>query len=377
MGGNIYSQYNNEKNMTINIESNKVCYFPGEIMYGTITLFPFMESFQKILDNPKLNITITELKRYSYSTGGKHKHTVIKEEENNLVGTTINFGNFVSMDSSKSFQVPFSIPIPIYTYPSINFFYNGYVKHFIIVELPDIQAKRTKMFVVKNILPNNLDNSLLRNMIEENKEYKKSKLFFGKGSCLLNIKIPKNYFFYNEKIPFEVNIDYTNLKMEIKSIKVSLRRNARKNNYQDYSEVQRNEINELNKKNYNLEKGLNNFHISDFLEFPTSSDYNSVYPPNVYLSFEEHGLTEVNDTKFEYNLFPSTINGLVSVDYFIALKIYFDSLFTFNEELLIPIYFCVKPENNYSMNPMIIPGDSSSIASTKIDNSINTNFAPK
>ena len=89
--------------------------------------------------------------------------------------------------------------------------------------------------------------------------------------------------------------------MEIKSIKVSLRRNARKNNYQDYSEVQRNEINELNKKNYNLEKGLNNFYISDFLEFPTSSDYNSVYPPNVYLSFEEHGLTEVNDTKFEYN----------------------------------------------------------------------------
>ena len=212
------------------------------------------------------------------------------------------------------------------------------------------------MFVVKNILPNNLDNSLLRNMIEENKEYKKSKLFSDKGSCLLNIKMPKNYFFYNEKIPFEVNIDYTNLKMEIKSIKVSLRRNARKNNYQDYSEVQRNEINELNKKNYNLEKGLNNFHISDFLEFPTSSDYNSVYPPNVYLSFEEHGLTEVNDTKFEYNLFPSTINGLVSVDYFIALKIYFDSLFTFNEELLIPIYFCVKPENNYSMNPMIIPG---------------------
>jgi hypothetical protein len=114
-------------------------------MYGTLTLFPFMESFQKILDNPKLNITITELKRYSYSTGGKHKHTVIKEEENNLVGTTINFGNFVSMDSSKSFQVPFSIPIPIYTYPSINFFYNGYVKHFIIVELPDIQAKRTKI----------------------------------------------------------------------------------------------------------------------------------------------------------------------------------------------------------------------------------------
>jgi hypothetical protein len=337
MGGDMYSKYNNEKNMSINIESNKVCYFPGEIMSGTITLFPFIQSFEKIMDNPKLNITIAELKRYSYQAGsGKHKHTVVREEEKNIASTSIDFGALVTMNYSEGFKVPFSIQIPYNAYPSIKFSLNGYAKHFIIIELPDIKAKRTKMFVIKNNFPNNIDNTLLRNMIEENKEYKKSKLFSDKGSCLLNIKMPKNYFFYNEKI----------------------------------------------KKKFDSEKGLNNLHISDFLEFPTSSDYISVYPPKVYETFEEHGLLEIDDSKFLYNLYPSTYNGLVSVDYFISVKIYFDTSLTFDEEFFVPIYFSANFPNNCNMNPMINPGVSSSIpyvSSNNIycNNNIYANFTPQ
>ena len=377
MGGDMYSKYNNEKNMSINIESNKVCYFPGEIMSGTITLFPFIQSFEKIMDNPKLNITIAELKRYSYQAGsGKHKHTVVREEEKNIASTSIDFGALVTMNYSEGFKVPFSIQIPYNAYPSIKFSLNGYAKHFIIIELPDIKAKRTKMFAIKNNFPNNIDNTLLRNMIEENKEYKKSKLFSDKGSCLLNIKMPKNYFFYNEKIPFEVNLDHSNLKMDIKYITVSLFRMARKNNYQDYSKIVRDSIDDLNKKKFDSEKGLNNLHISDFLEFPTSSDYISVYPPKVYESFEEHGLLEIDDSKFLYNLYPSTYNGLVSVDYFISVKIYFDTSLTFDEEFFVPIYFSANFPNNCNMNPMINPGVSSSIpyVSSNIGNNNNINF---
>ena len=360
MGGDA-SKYNNEKNLSINIESNKVCFFPGEIMSGTITLFPFIQSFEKITANPKLTIIITELKHYSYTSGsGKHKHTVHVNEERNLVDTSIDFGNFVSMNYSAGFKIPFSVQIPDDAYPTMNFGFD-YVKHLFKVELPDVEAKRTKIIAIKNNFPNNRDNTLLTELIEENKEYKKSKLFFDKGSCLLNIKMPKNYFFYNEKIPFEINLDCSNLKMEIKSIKVSLLRKARTNKKKDYSQAFSTYSKTINHKIINLEKGLNNYHISDFLEFPTSSDYNSVYPPTVYKSFDEHGLFEVNDSKLKFYLYPSSINGLLSVDYFIELNINFDSSLTFDEEFLVPIYFSANFENNSKMNPMINQEASSSI----------------
>jgi len=363
MGGDIYSKYNNEKDVTINIESNKVCYFPGEIMSGTITLLPLLQPFEKIIANPKLNITITEFKYFSYSRqGGKHSSTVTRREEKNLVNTSIDFGALMTPDYSAGFKVPFSIQIPNDAYPTIKFTYKGHVKHYFIVELPDLNAKRTKMFVIKINFPNNVDNTLLRNMIEENKEYKKSKLFFNKGSCLLNIKMPKNYFFYNEKIPLVINLDCSNLKMEIKSIRISLFRKPRKNNYKDYSKTEvciSGEI--INQKLIDLEKGLNNYHISDFIEFPTTSDYNSVYPPKVYSSFDEYGLLELNDSNFSFYLFPSTVNGLLTVDYFINLKIYFNSSLTIDEEFSVPIYFSSNIENNNNMNPMYNQGYSSSI----------------
>ena len=370
MGGE-YPKFNNEKNLTINIESNKVCYFPGEIMSGTITLFPFLASFEKIKANPKLEIIIAELKHYCYSTGSKHHNKVSRDENRNLVNTSIDFGSLVTSDFSAGFKVPFSIQIPNDAYPTLCF-RGGYVKHCLIVELPDLDAKKGKMFAIKNNFPNNVDNTLLRNMIEVNKECKKTKLFFEIGSCLFNFKMPKNYFFYNEKIPFEINIDCSNLKMEIKAVKISLFRISRLNDSHNYSKIARSSEEKLNEKKINLEKGLNNnYHVSDFIEFPTSSDYNSVYPPNVYSSFEEHGLVEIDDSKFEYKLYPSSINGLVSVDYFIGLRIYFDSSFTLDEEFSLPIYFSSNFENNYNnnyksnsnynMNPMVNQGVSDSV----------------
>jgi hypothetical protein len=383
MGGDA-SKYNNEKNLRINIESNKVCYFPGEIMTGTITLFPFQQSFEKIKANPKLYIIITEFKHYTYRAGGKRKkHYINVNEEKNLLNTIIEFGNFVSMDYSAGFKIPFSVQIPNDAYPSINFGDYNIVKHLFTVELPDVEAKRTKIFGVKHNFPNNLENNLLRNMIEGSQEFKKSKLFFDKGSCLLNVKIPKNYFFYNENIPFEVNLDCSNLKMEIKSLKIKLIRMEKLNLKENYLQSRSSFRKTINKKIIDLEKGLKNYHISDFLEFPKTSDYNSVYPPNVYKSFDEHGLIEVGDSKFSYYLFPSSRNGLLSVDYFIGIFINFDSSFTFDEELLIPIYFSANFENNNNMNPMINQGNSSQspyICQNDIysyNNNINANFPPQ
>ena len=59
-------------------------------------------------------------------------------------------------------------------------------------------------------------------------------------------------------------------------------------------------INYINKKVINLEKGLSAYDIKDSLVFPTTSEYNSVYPPNVYRQLDEHGVFEITDEKYNF-----------------------------------------------------------------------------
>ena len=345
---------------------NQVCYFPGDIMSGKITFIYFKEPTEKIvINNQEINITVKEIKYYSCLTGsGKHRRIITKNEETNLINMDIN-SKISECEKTLELEAPFSLHIPDNTSPSINFIYDGYVRHLFIVELKEINAKRATMFAIKNNFPSNLDGTLLKDIIEENKEYKeykKSKLFYEKGSCLLNFKMPKNYFFYNEKIPFEINLDCSNLKMLINSIRITLLRRARRNNSQDYSKIVMSCDQVINRKFiYINEEGLNNYHFSDFIEFPTSSKYNSVYPPNVYKSFEDHGFIEISRLRFKYCLYPSTFNGLITVDYYIDLKLFFNNSFTFDEEFLVPIYFSANFENNDNENTKINQELSSSI----------------
>ena len=377
------TKYNNEKNMSINIELNKTCYFPGETITGTITLYPFIQSFEKIMDNPSFNIAINQFQHYSYSTGsGKKRHTVVRNEEKNLITTTINFQDKIKTDYSSGFAVPFSVQVPENAYPSVSAI-NAYVKHLFIVDLPHTETKRTVVFIIKGIFPNNLDGNLLIQNVEEAKEFKKANFLVKKGSCLLALRCPKNYFYYDEKIPFQLSLDCTKLEMNIKSIGVILERRVHKNLYSDHSKPIRTSCDIIEKKIFNLEKNLSRYDISDCLTFPTTSlDGNWVYPPNVYQQLDEKGVFEIN-SNFSYRLYPCCIMGLVSVKYFIKVELYFDCTFTFDEELAIPLYFGPNFENNPEMKNQgyynSIPGvcsqctflDNNTIGSTLYD-SVNT-----
>ena len=178
-------KYNIEKNMTVNIELNKACYYPGEIIYGTITLFPLIQSFEKLMDNPSLYITINQSARYRYTAGtGKHQTTIAKNEEINLVTTTVHFEDKIKEDYSSGFAIPISIQIPKNAYPSINAVNDAYVRHLFIVELPLIETKRTKMFFIKHYSPTQIYGGLLNQSLVETKEFKKSGFFSDKGSSI-------------------------------------------------------------------------------------------------------------------------------------------------------------------------------------------------
>jgi hypothetical protein len=344
MGANEYSKYNKEKNMSIEIKFNKVCYFPEETISGTITLFPFLQSFEQLRDKPQLNITILQKQHYNYSSGGKHKRYAEQDEDLNLVNITINFKDKISTDYLSGFSIPFSIQLPKNAYPSIVGI-GAFVKHYFIVELPHVDVKRTKLFIVKHHFPNNNENNLLLKNFEQIHEYKKSNLLAKKGSCFMKIKMPKNYFYYNEKILFDIFIDRSKFEMEIKSVGIILVMKQKLNSKEDRSNCRSCWSIDIGKKFINLEKGLSNYNISDFIEFPDTTKGN---PDNIYKSLEEHGILEVNESKFKYYLYPSSILGLVSIEYGIRVELNFDSKFTFDEEFFIPLYFSANPKPEIS-----------------------------
>ena len=332
--------------MTINIELNKVCYFPGELITGIITIFPSLEVFEPLMENPELVITLKEYQHFTYTIKhGKHSTTHTVSRTNELINSKINFKDIITPDYSAGFKIPISLQISKEAYPTIFFeFDSRYVRHYFTVEVPNC-AKRTKLIVIRNVFPQ----KVLSKNINAKNEFSKSKFLSDKGSLSCNIKMPKNYFFYDEEIPFEINIDCSKLDLKIKSLAVSLSRKERRNYATDYTKIMFYESSEIVSKIIKLEKGLANYSISDSINFPNTSKYVSVYPPKVYEEYEKHGLYEVNDEKIHLRLYPSSRLGIISVEYFLKIKFNFDSLFTSNEKIKIPLYFT---ENN-SLNPSL------------------------
>ena len=337
MGTDSSNKYNNEGTLSIDIEADKTCYFPGENVNGTIILFPRIESIDPLMCEPQLTIKINQRQYYCYSSGsGKNSHTVRETEEITLTSTNINFEKIASMDYSSGFKIPFSIKIPMVILPSIYITLSNSVMHLLTVELPQVKAVRTKVIIVKNNFPPNIGGLLYKQPYEEEFKIDKSKFFAKKGSILLNIKLPRNYFFYNEKIPFEVKIDSSKMELILKSIIISLISRYSYNWKSDLSKERRSHDEIINEKIFNLEKNLKIYEIS--------SEY---YVPNVYTSLEKHGMFEMNEEGFNNYLYPSSGLGLVSVNYFIIIKLNFESSVVIDEVLKIPIYFSSNTDNIY------------------------------
>lgn len=216
MGQSEFNNFNNEKTISIDLQIDKACFFPGEMITGKIILFPRLESIFQILEEPQLNIILYQKAHYSYSTGtGKNRRTVSRTDEKNLLNINLNCKNYINenfTDYSSGFSIPFSILIPINAYPSIITHHSAYVIHYFIIELPQVNGKRTKQIIIKNLFPNNEEGTLLIQNIQINKIFDKKKFLVDKGCFSLSVKLPRNYFYYNEKIPIEINIDCSKLK---------------------------------------------------------------------------------------------------------------------------------------------------------------------
>ena len=336
--------YNYEKNVSMSFELNKTCYSKGEIITGTIILSAKEGLAQTQLLNPYAMITLEEKHYYEYTEIfydyiNKRSSTKKKEEQENktLLSIPMDFSNFNGANILTGIQIPFQLKVPETAYPSCFFDSTTYVKHFLIIDFHSIDARKTNIIIIKNNIHFSNFNGLLKTPALYSKEMKKYKYgFFNYGSFNATVTLPKNIFSYNEDIPFLIDIECPKLSIEIKSIRIVIYREEKRNYHNDHK-IRRSERKmEIISKTIPLTKGETIYHIEDVIKLPHSPvDLN---PKEVYLILDKDK-RKVREKFKNVLLFPSCYNGLLTCEYYIDIIFEMDTWFSSNETFKIPVDF--------------------------------------
>ena len=333
-------EYNYESTISMTIDLGKTCFCPGEYVNGFIILKPKQGNTQQFLQNPNATLYITEYSYYTYSVNEvdprtNQTHLVTKKAEENVsvLNLPLNFSNFQNGNINNELKMPFNFQIPLRIYPSCFFGSNTFIKHYLAIDFPSISAKKTCIIVIKNPPYFSDYNHLYQSPAMVYKEMKKHKLVFSQGSFTASIKVPKNAYPYDEYLPFEVNMDLTKMSLNIKNIKITLRRTSSKNLQYEHDKSFSKSTDVVAKKNLSFNKGQKKIHIEDVIII--NADKN---PKNIYKKLDTDNRKVSEKYKGIY-IYPTCYGGLLSVEYFIKMEIEMDTFWSTNEEFFIPIDF--------------------------------------
>lgn len=286
------SQYEFEKDLKYNYESkigmflkiNKTCYSKGEFIKANLFIYPKDDLERTVILNPYIKIKLKEIHYYEYDKNvndedneDKNKNNFfikgVEKEKKTLISKKFYFPDKELKIKKEGLDISFQIQIPQKAYPSCIFHQKSYVKHYLSFTFPLINAKKTKVIIIKNNLYYSTNNGLVESPVIIKKEISKHHLvYLNSGSFEFTITLPKNFYSYDEKIPFIMDIECANLSFQIRSIKVSLYRILKYNRSKNHKIYRNTEEEELENKTIYLTIGENILHIEN--EIKLSMDFN-------------------------------------------------------------------------------------------------------
>jgi hypothetical protein len=334
--GNENVKLNKEGNVSIIISLNKVCFYPGENIIGNIKIIPKPGFYEECRRFCELIINITQNSQIRYPAGSDYE---TEEETTILMTHNFRFSDFIELGQENEINISVKYTLPKNARPSIFLDNQDYVKHLITVDYPHFGVKKTNVFIVKSNLNFHSQNRQLLCPFKYPTTFNKKKFFKKKGSCKLIITMPRNFFLYNEKITYNIHLDCRLLDIPVYKIKVSFNRTFRKNRKDNYLKERTNSSSTLMFKEYNIDKTRKLVEIVDYITFNDSLATFPIpnSPSDIYKMMDAHGLYEVNDPFLR--LYPSCSVGLINVEYSLKAKIYFDTIFTSDEQVFWPVDF--------------------------------------
>jgi len=328
-------KYTLETFFQIDITLEKTCYFKGEMIKGKIKIIPkdvVKKSY--LLSNIIGNAILQEC--YNYRTTLKGKDI---SEENILFKYPTDIPKFDGNKIIEGTTMDFEYPVPKDAYPSVIIDNNCYVRHILIFDFPSIEAKKSTLIIVKNDQYFNAINNLYKAPAESIITTCKHKFaIFYKGEVKSKIKLFKNAFAYNEAIPFTIEIDCSNLTINITKVHISILLNIRLNNKLDHKIPVLKIEKLILEKSISLNDEQRHFNLEDIIQLPDQN------PGIIYKRLDS------NDSKYskKFNnvyLYPCCYNGLISCEYYIKMTLETDTLFSTNEFTTIQIDFYEEDKN--------------------------------
>lgn len=327
-----YNKYNNENNFSITIDINKICFFKGESIKGSITIKP-----KNIIKKSLLLCTIAatasleEVQNYRIGEAGFDN-----TEETILFKYPMNIPKFQGNNIINGMKIPFEFQIPLNAYPSCFFNSYNYVKHILVFDISSIEVKKSIVLVIKNDQYYNSFNELYKSPIEVKMKTSKHKFaIFHMGYISASLKLDKNSFSYKEAIPLIIDIDCATLKIKIQKVHIEIFLVINKNIKSNHKQVQSKIEKKIFTKFISLLNKKNSYHIEDIIQLPKNN------PSDVYQKLNSENMNNLSNLKSIY-LYPSCYGGLLSCQYYLKIMFETDTLFSTNEFILTPIDFYEK-----------------------------------
>ena len=349
-------EFNYENDVSLSIELDKTCYSKGEKINGILILSPEQNSTHTELVNPYAKFSFIEKQCYEFlETFYEKDRDIIKPtrkniEEIKILGSyPMNFSKYEKSKMLPNLKIPFQIMIPINAYPSLISDKNTYILHFLTCELESLKVKKSVPFIIKNNPYFTKENKLLKIPYETKQLIGKHKFaIISCGNFEVKINLEKNICPYNENLPITIDIDCSNLNsIKLKGVNIYIFRTFRKNSQKNKNLMKEEKTEEIVRKTLPLREGEITYHIEDGIKLPISS--NNLNPEIVYQLLDKNkdqGIKKFQNIK----LFPSCSGGLLSCNYFLKIIIETNTLFSTNEEMIIPVDFYSSSNNNKEDN---------------------------
>ena len=340
MGNYFFSKPEEEdSSLSIEISLPKSCYYPGEKISGVIIIQAKTSKVPPVFNFPNSIITLIQHQHYQFY----HEDIQInKDEEKPIFFRRHNFKKYKNRDILSPLKIPFSFKIDNNIYPTLIHDNGSFIKHILTIKFPKIKRKKSIGIIIQNLKLFTNENKLLKSPAEKFKDLKKSFIFKKSSRIAFLLKTEKNSFAYNELIPYEIVINYTESNIFIKQLRVSITRNVYINSddfidikvitYQDYEMVKDTD-----------DEGV--FKICGYFSFPPISDYFSVNPMNVYNFYSNKVIDNIDKTFDSMYLYPTCFSNFLTCYYSLNLQIFFDSVLFESEKLCIPIELYTPIQN--------------------------------
>jgi hypothetical protein len=348
-------EFNYENDVSLSIELDKTCYSKGEKINGTLILSPEQNSTHTELVNPYAKFSFIEKQCYEFlETFYEKDRDIIKPtrkniEEIKILGSyPMNFSKYEKSKMLPNLKIPFQIMIPINAYPSLMSDKNTYILHFLTCELESLKVKKSIPFIIKNNPYFTKENKLLKIPYETKQLIGKHKFaIFSCGNFEVKINLEKNICPYNENLPITIDIDCSNLNIiKLKGVNIYIFRTFRKNSQKNKNLMKEEKTEEIVRKTLPLREGEITYHIEDGIKLPISSNLNPEIVYQLLDKNKDQGMKKFQNIK----LFPSCSGGLLSCNYFLKIIIETNTLFSTNEEMIIPVDFYSSSNNNKEDN---------------------------